>query len=297
MEFGPLPPYRVAVEERDRPHYLQLLRQLGVLDGWLARIDPTASRPEPQRGSPLRADDDMLDPYHLSHAAWHSLSHAVDHLHCLRSLLQDARVIHMYAPYSLVRAALENACAAVWMLQPPRRADRLERRLRFAVTDIRSGEETKRLIGQTGPRSEQDRMDQLRDIARRAGVAESALKRGALYSEIVKTAGSNAWNGVITFAVSPSAARDGARPAIQMDRRGHAMQGMDQIYTHVTPEMRQQLCEVLEKLWQDAVAERRAVSPHSGVPLLDRILTATEPAAPSDLATQSATQLKWRAVR
>jgi len=89
----------------------------------------------------------------------------------------------------------------------------------------------------------------------------------------------------------------GLSKVIQMDRRGHAMQGMDQIYTHVTPEMRQLLCEVLEKLWQDAVAERRATCPRSPVPLLDRILTATETADASDLATQSATQPKWRAAR
>ena len=77
----------------------------------------------------------------------------MDHLSCLRALLRDAKVIHMYAPFSLVRAALENACAAVWMLQPPRRADRLARRLRFAVTDIHNGEQVKQVIGQPGPRS------------------------------------------------------------------------------------------------------------------------------------------------
>jgi integrase len=36
---------------------------------------------------------------------------------------------------------------------------------------------------------------------------------------------------------------------LQMDRRGHAMPGMDAVYTHVTPDMRQRLCNVLEQLW------------------------------------------------
>jgi hypothetical protein len=115
-------------------------------------------------------DDYRLHPYELRHAAWHSLSHAVDHLGCLRALLGDAKVVHMYAPFSLVRAALENACAAVWMLQPPRRADRLTRRLRFAVTDIRNGEQVKKLTRQPGPRTEQERMEELRTIASRAGL-------------------------------------------------------------------------------------------------------------------------------
>jgi hypothetical protein len=59
---------------------------------------------------------------------------------------------------------------------------------------------------------------------------------------------------------------------IQMDRRGHAMQGMDRVYLHVTLEMRERLCDVLEGLWQDALAERYKIDAHSPVPLLDRLL-------------------------
>ena len=59
---------------------------------------------------------------------------------------------------------------------------------------------------------------------------------------------------------------------IQMDRRGHAMPGMDAVYTHVTVEMRQRLCEVLEDLWRDAVIQRRRLAPASAVPLLNEIL-------------------------
>lgn len=39
---------------------------------------------------------------------------------------------------------------------------------------------------------------------------------------------------------------------IKMDRRGHAMPGMDAVYTHVTPEMRQRLCDVLKGLRRTA---------------------------------------------
>jgi hypothetical protein len=51
--------------------------------------------------------------------------------------------------------------------QPPGRADRLGRRLRFAVTDIRNGEQVKQLTRQPGPRSEQERMEEVRAIAAR----------------------------------------------------------------------------------------------------------------------------------
>jgi integrase len=61
---------------------------------------------------------------------------------------------------------------------------------------------------------------------------------------------------------------------IQMDRRGHAMPGMDAVYNHVTTEMRQQLCDVLEKLWHATIAQRRDLAPGSPVPLLNQILAA-----------------------
>lgn len=113
------------LDDAERPHYLEMLRLLGAVDGWVARIDPVAEPPQPAPGSALRADDQRTHPHRLSHATWNSLSHAVDHLNCLHTLLRDARQIHMYAPYSLVRAALENASAAVWMLHPRVRADRV----------------------------------------------------------------------------------------------------------------------------------------------------------------------------
>jgi hypothetical protein len=75
-----------------------------------------------------------------------------------------------------------------------------------------------------------------------------------------------------------------------MDRRGHAMQGMDRVYMHVTPEMRQRLCDVLEDLWQAAVAERYKIDTHSHVALLDHILRTHEATQTSDLATQTATR-------
>src|SRR6266851_4330455 len=63
---------------------------------------------------------------------------------------------------------------------------------------------------------------------------------------------------------------------VQMDRRGHAMPGMDAIYTHVTSEMRQRLCDALEHLWRKAVAERYALAARSAVPLLNEILLCHE---------------------
>lgn len=63
---------------------------------------------------------------------------------------------------------------------------------------------------------------------------------------------------------------------LQMDRRGHAMNGMDATYFHVSDEMRQHLCDFLQRLWNTAVAKRDALASRSAVPLLEMVLLAHE---------------------
>jgi hypothetical protein len=176
------------MNEADGRVLRELLRVLGESEPWARRASSPAGL-VPALRSAMRGDDDRLHPYEMSHAAWHSLVHAVDHLTCLQALLGRAGVVPLYAPFSLVRAVVENACAAVWMLQPPQRPERLGRRLRFAVTDIRNGEEVKEIIRQPGPRPKQDRLDEVRAIAARAGLGEDTVSRGAGYKEIVQAAG------------------------------------------------------------------------------------------------------------
>lgn len=51
-----------------------------------------------------------------------------------------------------------------------------------------------------------------------------------------------------------------------MDRRGHALQGMDQVYMHVTRQMHQHLCDVLEQLWYEPSPNGMNIDPCSRVP-------------------------------
>jgi hypothetical protein len=141
------------MDDEDGKHLAELLGVLSEVDAWAARTNADASRLRPSPRSSLRGDDGKAHPYDLSHAVWHSLSHAVDHLGSLRALLGGAKVIHMYAPFTLVRGALENACAATWLLQPPSRNDRLTRRFRLAIADIGNGEKARQLTGQPAPRT------------------------------------------------------------------------------------------------------------------------------------------------
>ena len=56
----------------------------------------------------------------------------VDHLHAVKCLTRDLGVVRNASPFSLVRGALENLCAAFWILHPPSlRNDRVERGLRW----------------------------------------------------------------------------------------------------------------------------------------------------------------------
>jgi hypothetical protein len=94
-------------------------------------------------------------------------------LSCLGALLCDAKLINMYAPFTLVRGALENACGAVWLLQPEKRDERLEQRLRQAIADLRYEEQARELMQQQDAQAAQRRIAEVREIASRAGIGGS----------------------------------------------------------------------------------------------------------------------------
>ena len=75
----------------------------------------------------------------------------------------------MYAPFTLIRGALENACAALWLLQPTSRRERLIRRFRLAVSDIRHEYQAGELMGQTSSQAVQ------KPIAEVVAIADSGL--------------------------------------------------------------------------------------------------------------------------
>lgn len=179
------------MDDEDGKYLAETLRVLGQTEAWAARTNAGAPRLRPAARSSLRGDDDRTHPYDLSHAVWRHLSNAVDHLSCLRALLGDAKVIHMYAPFTLVRGALENACGAVWLIQPAQRKERIARRFRLAISDIRHELQAGELMGHTGPQSGQGRVDDIRAIAGRAGVDAAALKGDASYTEIVQAVDGN----------------------------------------------------------------------------------------------------------
>jgi hypothetical protein len=173
------------MDDEDGKYLAQILNVLSEVGSWVERTSPGSARLRAVPRSPLRGDDDRSHPHDLSHTAWRHLSTAVDHLSCLQVLLGDAKVIHKDAPFTLVRGALENACGAVWLLQPPRRKERLTRLFRLAIADIRYEYQAGELMGQASSQDMQKPIDEVVAIAERAGIEAAAVKKSASYTEIV----------------------------------------------------------------------------------------------------------------
>lgn len=146
----------------------QLRRLFASVDEWQQLWDRGALAGPVHRGSSLAGDDRKSQPYQVSHGVEQMVGIAVDHLHALRVLLLDAGVLHTSAPFTLARSAIEAGATALWILQPPSRAERITRRLRHVAQDARDGDAVARDMSGTPPRSLQER---LQDIHRVGAVA------------------------------------------------------------------------------------------------------------------------------
>jgi hypothetical protein len=62
------------------------------------------------------------------------------------------------------------------------------------------------------------------------------------------------------------------RGALMDERLGHEDGSVQARYSHVTPVMRERLLDGLTHLWRSALDARRAITPHSPVAVLDRLL-------------------------
>ena len=79
---------------------------------------------------------------------------------------------------------------------------------------------------------------------------------------------------------------DGIPEILAEQRLGHEVPGMRGLYTHVSDRMREDLKAALQARWEDSLAARAAICPHSPVPLLDALMAphreaATQPQARS----------------
>lgn len=110
------------------------------------------SEPSPvvEAGSSPSGDDAEVPALRVSSAAAQCSTHAVGRLHAVQALLFEAKVVHSYAPYSLLRAAVEAAGEAIWLLERSSRQERIHRCLKRAC---RSSSQVTPWWSSRGPRT------------------------------------------------------------------------------------------------------------------------------------------------
>ena len=90
-----------------------------------------------EEGSELALDDVASNPYHVSHCVRWGLNAGIEHLHAVKTLVIDAKLIHTAADYTLIRGAIENLAAAYWVLHPSDRNQRVIRALRWMAKNYK----------------------------------------------------------------------------------------------------------------------------------------------------------------
>jgi hypothetical protein len=98
--------YSGELSEQAKRALVQLFPLIGL---WRQRMESAPTQPD--EGSSLIADDQAAYPYLVSEAARAHLVSAADYLDALRALLQEAQIVHAGAPFTLLRAAIENSAA------------------------------------------------------------------------------------------------------------------------------------------------------------------------------------------
>jgi hypothetical protein len=121
-------------------------------------------------GSALQGDDAASDPFLVSHALLTCIGAAVDHFHALHALVLNTGFLHLSSPATVARGALETAAAAIWIAEPIRRDDRVERALSWFFKDAKDGDNAATGAGLQVPTPLQDRIDKLDKVAAARGL-------------------------------------------------------------------------------------------------------------------------------
>lgn len=170
---------------------VQLTKVFDMVAVWRDRTHLPS--PDPDLRSSLGADDVATRPWQMSHAVVGALVSATDHLDTLRTLILDAHRLHARAPYTLLRAALENAAIAVWLLASANRNDRILRRLRLQWADEHDRVQALNIMQAGRDDRLADTRAELQQIARDRGLTNDQVSAVAArpfsWGSMVETAG------------------------------------------------------------------------------------------------------------
>jgi hypothetical protein len=171
-----------------------------LIDRWRQRMESAPTTPEADTS--LFEDDLATFPYLVSQAVGAQLVSAADHWDAFRMLVQDFHVVHARAPFTLLRAAVENSATAVWLLAPASRQVRVLRRLRLEWKSFDDQQSAEDLVAGEPWTSRSDTLDELQRIARASGLTEDMVSQVASrpvgFRTIVETAAVDAPHGGLT---------------------------------------------------------------------------------------------------
>lgn len=85
----------------------------------------------------MRSDGHDAAPYKPSQSLRRLLGVATEHLDAVYALLVDAQIQHPGAPFTLLRASIETAATATWLMTPNPRVERLRRTLCLARNNLK----------------------------------------------------------------------------------------------------------------------------------------------------------------
>lgn len=178
----------MTIDEAEQQQIREILRQLRVAEQWMDQ-----DLPHVQERSALWTDNQRTHPYDVSQGITHAITVATDHLHAMRMALTGAAPghigLHAHAPFTLLRAALENTCTALWLTGAPNRDERILRRLRLEAKSLKHNEQLLRLRGVDGSADIAARRDRLQAVADARGITTAALNAQLSPTEILKTVG------------------------------------------------------------------------------------------------------------
>jgi len=142
-------------------------------------------------GSSLAGDDAAAAPYQVSHVIRMCLTAGTDHLHAAKTLTVDQGLVHVAAPSSLARGALETFAAAYWILQPTQRNERVTRSLRWHARNMNDAETAVGDRKLPGHMPLKEKLAELDTVAKERSLNISAIHAGYTSTATVKCAEEN----------------------------------------------------------------------------------------------------------
>lgn len=178
----------MTIDEVEQQQIRDILQHLRVAEQWMDQELPPV-----QERSALWTDNQRSHPYDVSQGITHAMTVAADHLHAMRMALTgvapDHISLHAHAPFTLLRAALENTCTALWLTGAPNRDERILRRLRLEAKSLKHNEQLLRMHGVDCAADIADRRNRLRRVADARGITAAALNAQLSPTEILKAVG------------------------------------------------------------------------------------------------------------